>query len=174
MLALRPASAADIPTLRSLADAIWRACYPGIITPEQINYMLARMYAAGQIATELKDGVAWDLALAGERPAGFLAYGPVEASGAIKLHKLYLLPEFHGRGHGQQMLAHFHAGAGRQGATSVHLQVNRANTRALRAYARAGYRIERAAVAEIGGGFVMDDFILVRELAPEGSGPAER
>lgn len=168
MLTLRPATAADIPTLRSLADAIWRACYPGIITPAQIDYMLARMYAADHIAAELKDGVAWDLAWAGERPVGFLAYGPVEAMGAIKLHKLYLLPEFHGRGHGQHLLAHFHAEARRRGATRVHLQVNKANARALRAYERAGYRIERAAVADIGGGFVMDDFILVRELATAG------
>jgi ribosomal protein S18 acetylase RimI-like enzyme len=168
VLTLRPATAADIPTLRSLADTIWRACYPGIITPAQIDYMLARMYAAHQIEAELKNGVAWDLALENGRPAGFLAYGPPEASGSLKLHKLYLLPEFHGRGHGQQLLAHFHAAAQRAGATRVHLQVNKANGRALRAYERAGYRIERAAVADIGGGFVMDDFILVRDLADAG------
>jgi ribosomal protein S18 acetylase RimI-like enzyme len=165
---VRPAAAADIPALRALADAIWRACYPGIITPAQIDYMLARMYDAGQIAAELKDGVAWDLACDGTRPVGFLAYGPADASGGLKLHKLYLLPEFHGRGHGQELLAHFHAAARHTGATRVHLQVNKANARALRAYERAGYRIERAAVADIGGGFVMDDFILVRDLADAG------
>lgn len=168
MLTVRPATAADIPALRALADAIWRACYPGIITVAQIDYMLERMYAADQIASELAGGMAWDLAEDGGQPAGFLAYGPVDVRRAIKLHKLYLRPELHGRGHGQQLLGHFHAAARRAGAVRVHLQVNKANTRALRAYERAGYRIERVAVADIGGGFVMDDFILVRDLADAG------
>jgi len=35
-----PAAAADLPALAELAGVIWRACYPGIITPAQIDYML--------------------------------------------------------------------------------------------------------------------------------------
>ena len=42
----RPATAADIPLLQSLASEIWRASYVEMISPEQMDYMLERMYAA--------------------------------------------------------------------------------------------------------------------------------
>jgi ribosomal protein S18 acetylase RimI-like enzyme len=48
------------------------------------------------------------------------------------------------------------------GLAQVELRVNRSNHRALRAYRRAGFEVREAVVADIGGGFVMDDFILVR------------
>jgi hypothetical protein len=32
----------ELPVVRRLADVIWDAHYPGIVTPEQIDYMLAR------------------------------------------------------------------------------------------------------------------------------------
>jgi len=58
-----------------------------------------------------------------------------------------------------------HAVAAARGALSVWLQVNKQNTRAKRAYERAGYAVQRAAVFEIGCGFVMDDFIMTRSVS---------
>ena len=49
-------------------------------------------------------------------------------------------------------------------AKEVRLQVNKANVRAQRAYERFGFvRIEEA-VFDIGGGFVMDDYIMARSV----------
>jgi hypothetical protein len=38
-----PASEADFPGIAALAGVIWRAHYPGIISTEQIDYMLSKM-----------------------------------------------------------------------------------------------------------------------------------
>ena len=63
------------------------------------------------------------------------------------------------------MLARVLANAAAGGAREVHLRVNKANRRAIAAYERAGFRLDRPDVRDIGGGFVMDDFIYVRSLA---------
>ena len=48
-MTIRPAVEADVPLLIELAQRIWRACYPEIISPEQIEFMLAWMYAEDEI-----------------------------------------------------------------------------------------------------------------------------
>ena len=166
--ATRPATPADIPVLRELAEQVWRVSYATMIPPEQIDYMLEWMYGAGQIARELAEGVAWELAFVDDRPTGFFSIGFEEPARA-KLHKLYVLPERQGAGFGQALLARAHTLAASRGASEIWLQVNKRNTRAIRAYERAGYVVERSAVFDIGRGFVMDDFIMHRALLPNRS-----
>ena len=161
-LTFRPAETGDIPLLRDLASEIWRASYAGLLAPGQIEYMLGWMYAAQKIAQELADGVLWEVAILDAVPAGYLALSS-QPDGVAELHKLYLLPELQGQGHGQAMLAQACALATERGAHSLRLRVNKGNTRALRAYERAGFRIIESIVADIGGGFVMDDYVLARE-----------
>ena len=164
-LATRPATAADIPLLRRLAERIWRVCYPAIIPVEQIEFMLGWMYCAEQIARELSEGVAWEIAISEGEPIGFFAVG-FDESPRAKLHKLYLLPERQGTGLGQALLERAHQVALARGAREIWLQVNKKNTQAIRAYERAGYLVERSAVFDIGHGFVMDDFVMHRALTP--------
>lgn len=164
-LATRPATTDDIAMLRGLAERIWRASYATIISPEQIDFMLGWMYGAEQIARELREGVAWEIAISEEQPVGFFAVGFDEPPRA-KLHKLYLLPERQGMGLGQALIERAHEVAAARDASEIWLQVNKKNTQAIRAYERAGYIVERSAVFEIGHGFVMDDFIMRRPLAP--------
>lgn len=164
---LQPATPADIPVLRELAHRIWHACYPAILSREQIDYMLARMYDAAIIRAELAAAVSWELACHDGAPAGFISCAFDTATRRVKLHKLYLLPELHGRGFGPQMLDHVKARALALGAREIVLRVNKRNSRAVRAYERAGFHTRETAVADIGGGFVMDDFIMALELTEE-------
>jgi diamine N-acetyltransferase len=168
-LGFRRATEADIPVLRSLADHIWRTSYEGIISTAQIDYMLARMYAPGAIAEEIASGVVWELAMEGDAPCGFLACKTEPESHRVKLEKLYLAPQLQGSGHGQQMIARALAVGAELGGRELWLQVNKYNGRARRAYERAGFHIEREAVFDIGGGFVMDDFLMARAIAREPS-----
>jgi GNAT superfamily N-acetyltransferase len=160
------ATEADLPAISELAAVIWRACYPGIITTEQIDYMLARMYSLDVLRDEIRSqGIRYDFLLVDGKPVGFASYGPTSEPGVIKLHKLYLLPELHGRGLGsrllQQVEREVRAGAGRR----LILSVNKRNARAIAAYQRNGFVTADSVVTDIGGGFVMDDYIMARELA---------
>ena len=137
-LDLRPATPADIPELRSLAERIWRGSYATMLAPAQIDYMLEWMYAAGMIEAEMARGVAWHLALDRGSPVGYLAITQHDATTA-ELNKLYLLPGLQGAGHGQDLLDRALAIAAARGCTAMRLRVNKTNARALKAYDRAGF-----------------------------------
>ena len=160
------ATEADLPAISELAGVIWRACYPGIITNEQIDYMLARMYSPDVLRDEIRSqGIRYDRLQVDGKPAGFASYGPTLEPGVMKLHKLYLLPGMHGRGLGSRLLQHVErevrAGAGRR----LILSVNKRNARAIAAYRRNGFVIAESVVTDIGGGFVMDDYVMAKNLS---------
>jgi GNAT superfamily N-acetyltransferase len=155
-----------LPAISDLAGVIWRACYPGIITHAQIDYMLARMYSLDVLRDEIRSqGIRYDQLLVDGKPAGFASYGPTSEAGVMKLHKLYVLPEMQGRGLGSSLLQHVErevrAGAGRR----LILSVNKRNTKAITAYQRNSFVIAESVVTDIGGGFVMDDYVMAKELA---------
>ena len=163
-MTIRTATEADIPLLRDLAQRIWRACYPGIIPVEQIEFMLGRMYAEEEIRRQLREGCAWEIVEDEGAAIGFLSFG-LGDDGRVKLHKMYVLPERQRGGIGQRLLAHVCECTRKLGAREVWMQVNKRNTPAIGAYLKAGFHIEREAVFEIGGGFVMDDYVMVRAVA---------
>ena len=159
------ASEEHLPAISELAGVIWRACYPGIITNEQIDYMLARMYSLDVLRDEIRSqGIRYDRLLLDGKLAGFASYGPTSEPGVIKLHKLYLLPELHGRRLGSRLLQHVErevrSGAGRR----LILSVNKRNAKAITAYQRNGFVIVESVVTDIGGGFVMDDYVMAKDL----------
>lgn len=163
--AFRPASPDDIPALGLLARSIWLEAYGEILSPGQIEYMLLRMYHPDVLRREMEEGVLWDLANCGGAPVGFLSYGAVGA-GEAKIHKLYLDASVRGRGLSPLALARVEAWARGRGLLRLTLNVNRNNQRAIRAYEKNGFRIERSGVFDIGGGYVMDDHIMVKFSSP--------
>jgi oxygen-independent coproporphyrinogen III oxidase len=166
-----PATPADIPLLQRLAGEIWRAHYPTIISVEQIDYMLARMYAAEVIEKELRAGTSWELIRRNGEAVGFLSYSHEPAAAALNLHKLYLGVAHHGQGLGQAGLRRVMEVAAARGAREVSLYVNKKNGKAIRAYQRAGFVIAEPVVTDFGGGFVMDDYRMTVVLGSPSSGP---
>lgn len=168
---IREATPADFPVIAALAGRIWRACFAEMITPAQLEYMLASRYTPHAMHSATADGaLSYLLAEVDGVAVGYAADGPGAAPGEWRLHQLYVLPERQGSGLGRRFLAAVEERARKNGATALVLTVNRRNERARRIYARAGFVIREAAVFDIGGGFVMDDYVMAKEL--ERSAPA--
>lgn len=164
-ISFTPLKPADIDTLLPLAHRIWHAHYPGIITIEQIDYMLARGYTREVILDETEhQGISWIIIRDGGSMIGFISVGPY-GDGIMKLHKLYLLPEYHGRGIGARALKECEQLAQQQNAAVLVLNVNRHNQKAITAYQRAGWQIAEEVVVDIGNGYVMDDYIMTKHVA---------
>ena len=87
--------------------------------------------------------------------------------GRLFLSKVYLLHEARGQGRFRQMLEYLRGLCREVGARTIWLTVNRRNERAIGAYRRAGFREVRAQVTDIGGGYVMDDYIMELETTPQ-------
>ena len=154
-----------LPALVELASVIWRAHYPGIISREQIEFMLGRMYSLETLRAEIVSlDIHFHQLRADGRMVGFASIGPTEEAGVMKLHKLYLLPELHGRGLGRRLLVHCEAEARRLGARRLILAVNKRNAKAIAAYQRNGFAIAESVTVDIGIGFVMDDYIMAKHF----------
>ena len=159
-LTIRPASPDDISSIVELAQTIWRAHYPGIISEAQVEYMLSTMYAPERIGAEVRDpAMAYFIAEVDGAGVGFAAIGSTAETQTAKLHKLYVLPEFQGTGIGRALMQAALDHAGAQGKEDVILAVNKRNQKAIEAYYKWGFRQRDTVTVDIGGGFVMDDYI---------------
>jgi GNAT superfamily N-acetyltransferase len=164
-ISIRPAGVEELSEIASLARVIWPVCYRGIISPAQITYMLERMYSLEQLCADFAAGVSFDLLFEGGIALGFAAYGSGDSDPReCKLHKLYLLPSHQGRGYGSRLLRHVIAVARGRGFLSLALNVNKNNAKAIAVYKRHGFVVRAEVVVGIGGGFVMDDYVMVLAL----------
>ncbi len=160
---VEPARAEHLGEISALAAHIWRAHYPGIISHEQIDYMLAHMYDSEVMRQELESGIAYDRLLVDSALRGFSSYGPT-SRGERKLHKLYIHPDYQRQGLGAALLKRVEAFARGRGFSTLVLAVNKKNTRAIAAYRKLGFTIRESIIADIGGGFVMNDYVMAKSL----------
>jgi len=159
VVTFRTAAERDIPVIQILSSRIWREHYPGIITHEQIDYMLEKMYGAGIIRDEVMNkGYRYVVVMKGKEAVGYIAYRFEEPDRAVMISKLYLLPSLHKKGIGRHMLQYVKDDAVRRGAKRIYLFVNKSNRKAIAAYDRFGFKKAEAVVTQIGNGFVMDDY----------------
>lgn len=162
---LRPADKSELSIIRQLAYYIWPRVYPGIISDSQIRYMLERFYDLGVMWDEMqRRGVFFALIEVDGKPAGYLSFEPLRTEKAAFLHKLYVLPDFHGIGAGALALQWVEQVAARIGLRYLKLRVNKHNDLAIRAYLRQGFQFAGDEVSEIGGGFVMDDYWMEKTI----------
>lgn len=161
---VREASIHDIPSIRSIAHAAWPVAYVGIITPAQIEYMLDRMYSEASLQEQMTSkGHRFLLAERDGMPIGFAGFEHHYQPGRSRLHKLYVLSEVKGSGVGHSLLEAVLKEVQREGDTAIELNVNKHNP-SMGFYGRHGFTVERDEVIDIGQGFVMDDFVMVRKL----------
>jgi diamine N-acetyltransferase len=154
-------TAGDIGGLCALAAEIWRAHYPAIISMAQIEYMLAQRYNPAVVRDELARGdLWWDKLLVNGRMVGFASYFLLHSARAMKLDKLYVHPDHQRRGYGRMLIDRAVTMARAYGCDALMLAVNKRNENAIAAYAKHGFAIVESVVKDIGGGFVMDDYVM--------------
>lgn len=164
-LELAPLAAPDVAELIALAHRIWNAHYPGIISQQQIDYMLAQRYTMARLQQELAvPEIRWDLARQAGQLLGFASSIHLTEARELKLDKLYVAPEAQGRGVGRALVASVLARAQALACGALILAVNKDNAAAIAAYRRFGFAVRAEAKTDIGAGFVMDDFIMARSL----------
>lgn len=162
---IAPLVPAQVAAVIALARKVWYSHYPGIIPLRQIEYMLARCYRAAAIRRDLtRDGVSWNVATEAGTIVAFAHAFTTGVRGEMKLDKLYVDPARQRAGLGGWLVDHVAEAARQQGCTRLLLAVNKRNAQAIAAYRKHGFAIEQAVVKDIGKGFVMDDYLMVRDV----------
>ena len=149
----------EIAETAALAREIWREHYASLITGGQIEYMLEKFQSETAIAKAIaEEGYDYGILRADGEAAGYFAVRP--EGNSLFLSKLYLRREYRGKKLSRTILCHLRRRCLAEGLPSIWLTVNKGNAGSLAAYRRLGFYIEREQVSPIGGGFVMDDYVM--------------
>ena len=148
-----------------MAETVWRQHFPGIISNEQIDYMLARLYSLEAMSREFEKGQReYRFILNGKERVGFCDFGLAEHATVMKIYKLYVLPRFQRHGFGSEALHFIEEECSKSSCSKITLAVNKRNDAAINAYRRKGFIIQESVAVDIGQGFVMDDYIMEKRL----------
>ncbi len=155
----------QVATVVALADVIWREHYTPIIGKAQVDYMLTHIHSGQTIRRELDEGALYYLVLTEDEPVGYFCVRP-EAS-KLFLSKIYVLSSRRGTGIGKLAMERIQKVAVERGLDAIRLTVNRNNSDAIAAYRNWGFEVTGEVCADIGGGFVMDDYAMELRLDPQ-------
>lgn len=160
MVEFKKALEKDIPLIRELAKKSWDSAYANILSKAQIEYMLTAMYSHEEISNHLKNSnYQYYLILNENVPAGFIGFEFHYEKDTTKLHRIYLLEEFKGKGLGKKSLGFLKEKVIETSDQRIILNVNKDNP-AKKTYESQGFKVFKEEVFDIGNGFVMDDYLM--------------
>ncbi|MCC6691187.1 MAG: GNAT family N-acetyltransferase [Bacteroidia bacterium] len=160
-LQFKKAESSDTSAISLLAQSIWKKYYPSIISLNQINYMLDKMYTPEAIQHQIKEGQEFTLVYANKKLCGYLAMS-VKNKKKFFLNKFYVDADLHGKGIGKHLFDYVITQL--KNPTSIELTVNRKNIKAINFYFKLGFTINRVADFDIGNGFFMNDFVMLKKF----------
>ncbi len=152
----------QIETVAQLAKIIWTEHYAKILSLGQVTYMLKHLQSGEAIREQLKGGYRYYLMHFDGQDVGYMAIKP--EAGQLFLSKIYVLKAFRNQGIASRALAYLTELCKAEGWTKIWLTVNKNNTGSITAYEKRGFVKARTQVENIGGGYVMDDYIMEKTI----------
>jgi GNAT superfamily N-acetyltransferase len=160
---IRTAHINDIVLIHQLANEIWWHAYKGIITDDQISFMLENMYSETALRQQFDYGMKFLISERDGQPTGFAAYSIEDAVKRIfKLHKLYILPSEQGKGTGKQLIELIERLAISENGIILELNVNR-NNQAFEFYKKLGFKVIKTVDIPYHQ-YVLNDYVMHKSL----------
>lgn len=157
---IRPAKTdTDIQNIAILANEIWHQHFIPIIGLEQVEYMVDKFQSYPAITNQVQnDGYEYFQILVDDKLAGYT--GVHAENGALFLSKLYIHESFRGQLLATKALNFLVELCKERKLEKIWLTCNKYNSNTLAIYDHLGFKVTDEQVADIGNGFVMDDYIL--------------
>lgn len=154
-----------IYNIQVLSNVIWPATFSNILSQEQISYMMDMMYSTSSLEKQMNElNHHYLLAEEDGEYLGYLSYElNYKGTPITKIHKIYVLPSIQGKGVGRLFIDAVSKLALKNNNTLLSLNVNRYN-RAIDFYKRMGFDFFASENIEIGNGFLMEDFVMNKDL----------
>lgn len=153
----------QLQEIADLAEIIWHEHFTPIIGEDQVNYMVDKFQSYHALKEQIASGYEYFQLRSGDELMGYT--GIHEEDGKLFLSKLYLKKEARGR-HFSTLALEFLKDLGtKRGLSCIWLTCNRHNSNTLAVYDHFGFQTVRTQAADIGNGYVMDDYIMELPLA---------
>jgi ribosomal protein S18 acetylase RimI-like enzyme len=159
---IKATTEAQIEQIEQIAKEIWHEHYVAIIGLEQVTYMLNKFNSKQAITAGIQQGDIYNLIEVDEKVIGYIAVKVNK--GELFLNKLYVHANLRGQGIGRKAMAFLIQLAKHKQVSKISLRVNKYNSNSIAAYEKFGFKTIAEDVADIGGGYVMDDYIMEMEL----------
>lgn len=158
------AQKSDIQTIQKIALEAWYPTYEDILSPEQSAYMLEMMYSTESLINQMDNKQHFILLYNEIVCVGFLSFEFYSHSQKkLKIHKFYLLPDAKDKGYGKYLLSFVEDIASKNQCDIITLNMNKFNT-TYGFYLKMGFSKAREENIEIGGGYIMEDFVFEKDL----------
>ncbi len=169
-VAFKSVSPHEVPELAELAREIWFEYWPPRIGQAQTTYMVDLFQSEDAIRRAMAEDAFeyWFIverdSSGAERIVGYTGGHVEPETNRFFISKIYVLQSERGRGLGKAVVRFYDDLCRGRGLRAMYLTVNKGNELAIHAYDATGFRVIEKAVTSIGGGFVMDDYIMEREV----------
>lgn len=163
MIKLVPAySTQQLQIIEKLANEIWNEHYTPIIGKAQVDYMLDKFQNTEAMSKQIDNKYKYYLINYNNTDVGYLAF-KIENSDLF-LSKIYILNNLRGKGLGKKAMEFVSNQAINSECKTITLTVNKYNSNSIKAYEKIGFINIEELVQDIGCGFVMDDYKMVKNL----------
>jgi len=158
----RVTTQAQIETVARLAFEIWHQHFTPIIGKAQVDYMVEKFQSQRAITEQIEQGYCYYLLQVDGDYIGYTGTCPRENE--MFLSKLYIKAWQRDKGYGRKAVEFIEDTAREKGLDKITLTVNKNNTDTIRAYEKFGFENTGPIITDIGGGFVMDDYEMKKQV----------
>ncbi len=165
MIVIKNNTDTNFVEIRAIAQEVWPIAYGSILSSDQLDYMMDMMYSLSslQAQTDIKKNL-FILAIENDKALGFAGYEfNYNDSAKTKIHKIYVLTTQQGKGIGKQLIDFIAEEAKLMQQKGLILNVNK-NNKAIEFYKILGFSISAEEVIDIGNGYVMDDYVMGKDI----------
>ncbi|MGI6256388.1 MAG: GNAT family N-acetyltransferase [Acutalibacter sp.] len=156
----------QIDTLTTIAQQVWHETFDPILEPGQTDYMIDKFQSDHAVKDQMAhQNYRYYLAKLDGRYAGFVGFAPwYEGQEEMYLSKVYLLSECRGQGVTRKFFDLVEEETRKEGLHKIRLTVNKYNTHAYQVYQHYGYENVESVKTDIGSGYYMDDYVMVKRV----------
>ena len=161
---LQLATPTDIDLIATIAAPVWHEYYTPIIGREQVEYMLKNMYSTAALIKQNAEGQNFYFIIDKGEKVGFISISK-KAAGQWFIHKFYLSMEQQNKQLGSTVMTEIVNHILKKDNSKnieIRLTVNRKNFKSINFYFKNGFKIETVEDFDIGNGFYMNDFVMIK------------
>lgn len=166
MIDFKKASPDDLKIIQEIAVATWPATFGGLMSDDQITYMLQLNYNQEPLKEQiLEKGHQFFLVEKDSRRIGFFSYEiNYNSQRELMIHKIYLLPESQGDGIGLRILNSLSDTAIDHNNHRLRLRVFHKNEIAIGFYEKFGFKSIGIEKQDIGHGYQVEEYVMIKRL----------